>query len=148
MARKLQPISAAVRTKLREATVARLATLDAKGGPHIVPVCFVYHNKVFYTAIDLKPKRVAPHKLARLKHIQAAPHVALLVDNYDDDWSKLWYVLVRGKAKVVPHPATKERAEVVARLRAKYPQYAAGMLADDALLIRILPQRITCWGNF
>jgi PPOX class probable F420-dependent enzyme len=148
MARKLQPIPAKVRTKLREARVARLATLDAKGGPHIVPVCFVYHNKVFYTAIDLKPKRVAPQRLARLKHIQAVPQVALLVDHYDDDWSQLWYVLVRGKARVMPHSATRERTEVVGRLRAKYSQYAAGMLADDALLIRIIPQRTTCWGNF
>lgn len=147
MARKSQSISAAVLRKLRDARVARLATVDAKGRPHIVPVCFVFHNKVFYTAIDLKPKRVAPQKLARLKHIQTAPQVALLVDHYADDWSQLWYVLVRGKAKVVPHSAAKERAEAVARLKKKYPQYAAGMLVDDALLIRILPQRITYWGK-
>jgi PPOX class probable F420-dependent enzyme len=147
MPRKLQRISGAVGTKLQEARVARLATLDAEGGPHIVPVCFVYHDKVFYTAIDLKPKRVAPEALARLKNIEAAPQVALLVDKYDDDWSQLWYVLARGKAKLVPNSATRERAEVIQRLREKYPQYAAGMLADHALLIRITPQRIAFWGN-
>ena|SRR5690242_249207 len=147
MPRKLQRISAAVRAKLREARVARLATLDGGFRPHIVPVCFVYHNKVFYTAIDLKPKRVAPERLARMKHIQAASQVALLIDHYHDDWSQLWYVLARGKAKLVPNSATRERAAVIRRLRAKYPQYAAGMLADDAPLIRITPERIAFWGN-
>lgn len=147
MPRKLQRISAAVRAKLQEARVARLATLDAEGRPHIVPVCFVFHDKVFYTAIDLKPKRVAPERLARMKHIQATPQVALLIDHYRDDWTQLWYVLARGKAKLVPNSATKERARAIRRLRAKYPQYAAGMLAADALLIRITPERIAFWGS-
>lgn len=147
MPRKLQRISAAVRTKLREARVARLATVDAESRPHIVPVCFVYHDRVFYTAIDMKPKRVAPERLARMKHIQAASQVALLIDHYHDDWSQLWYVLARGKAMLVPNSATRERAAAIRRLRAKYPQYAAGMLADDAPLIRIAPERIAFWGN-
>jgi PPOX class probable F420-dependent enzyme len=150
MTRKVQKISGAVRKKLEQARVARLATLDAQGVPHIVPICFVfvYHNRVFYTAIDLKPKRVEPRRLARLKHIQAAPQVALLVDKYDDDnWSQLWYVLARGRATLVPDSAKRERAAAIRRLRAKYPQYAAGMLADNAILIRIKPEQIISWGN-
>jgi len=144
---KVQKISGAVRKKLELARVGRLATVDAQGVPHIVPVCFVYQNWVFYTAIDLKPKRVESSRLARLRHIQAAPQVALLIDKYDDDWSQLWYVLARGKAKLVPDSAKRERAAAIRRLRAKYPQYAAGMLADNAILIRITPERIICWGN-
>jgi PPOX class probable F420-dependent enzyme len=144
---KVQKISGAVRKKLELARVGRLATVDAQGVPHIVPVCFVYQNWVFYTAIDLKPKRVEASRLARLKHMQASPQVALLVDKYDDDWSQLWYVLARGKAKLVPDSAKRERAAAIRRLRAKYPQYAAGMLADNAILIRITPERIICWGN-
>src|ERR1700676_4322945 len=86
MPRKLQPISNAIQAKLEEATVARLATLDAEYGPHIVPVCFVYDGKVFYSAVDRKPKRVAPRRLARVRHTTASPQIALIVDEYHEDW--------------------------------------------------------------
>jgi PPOX class probable F420-dependent enzyme len=137
----------AERKILNEARVARLATLDAKARPHIVPVCFVYDGKFFYTAIDHKPKRVAPARLARLRNIREAPRVALLIDEYDEDWTQLWYILIRGKAKLIPKSAHKEHARAIRKLRAKYPQYAQGMLADDAPVIRITPKRITSWGK-
>lgn len=147
MPRKLQPIPNAIPAKLEQVRVARLATLDAECAPHIVPVCFAYDGKVFYSAVDLKPKRVAPDKLARLQHIRARAQVALLIDQYDEDWSRLWYILVRGKAKLIPNSAHKERAQAIRQLKAKYPQYAAGMLPDDAPIIRITPERITSWGT-
>jgi PPOX class probable F420-dependent enzyme len=137
----------AERKILNEARVARLATLDAKARPHIVPVCFVYDGKFFYTAIDQKPKRVAPARLARLRNIREAPRVALLIDKYDEDWTQLWYILIRGKAKLIPKSAHKEHARAIRKLRAKYPQYAQGMLGDDAPVIRITPKRITSWGK-
>ena len=137
----------AERKILNEARVARLATLDAKARPHIVPVCFVYDGKFFYTAIDQKPKRVAPARLARLRNIREAPRVALLIDEYDEDWTQLWYILIRGKAKLIPKSAHKEHARAIRKLRAKYPQYAQGMLGDDAPVIRITPKRITSWGK-
>jgi PPOX class probable F420-dependent enzyme len=137
----------AKRKILNEARVARLATLDAKTRPHIVPVCFVYDGKFFYTAIDQKPKRVAPARLARLRNIREAPRVALLIDEYDEDWTQLWYILIRGKAKLIPKSAHKEHARAIRKLRAKYPQYAQGMLADDAPVIRITPKRTTSWGK-
>jgi PPOX class probable F420-dependent enzyme len=112
-----------------------------------VPVCFAYDGKVFYSAVDLKPKRVAPERLARLQHFRASSRVALLIDHYDEDWSRLWYILVRGKAKVIPNSAYKKRVEAIRQLKAKYPQYAAGMLPDDAPIIRITPERITSWGQ-
>ncbi len=140
-------ISAPIRKKLKQARVARLATLDTKGGPHMVPVCFVYDGKAFYTAIDRKPKRVSPDRLVRLQNIRAATRVALLIDEYDDDWAQLWYVLIRAKAKLIPNSAHQERASAIRKLRAKYPQYARGMLADDAPIIRITPERTTCWGK-
>jgi len=146
MTRKPLSISAAILAKLRNARVARLATLDVPY-PHIVPVCFAYDGRVFYSAIDRKPKRVAPEKLARLQHIQVAPQVALLIDKYEEDWKQLWYILARGKAELVPKSAREERADALRRLRQKYPQYAAGMLPDDAPVIRITPDRITSWGN-
>ena len=145
MAGKCPLISARIRTKLDTARVARLATLDAKRGPHLVPICFACDGPVLYSAIDRKPKRVAPNRLARLKNIRTTPQVAFLVDQYDEDWTRLWYVLVRGEAELVS--AAPERKRALQRLRAKYPQYAAGMLADDAPILRITPQRITAWGK-
>lgn len=140
-------ISVAVRAKVADARVARLATFDAKHGPHIVPVCFTFDGKFFYTAIDQKPKRVVPERLARLRNIRAVPQVGLLIDEYDEDWTQLWYILIRGNAKLIPTSEQKERALAIRKLRAKYTQYAGNMLADDALIIRITPERTTSWGK-
>jgi PPOX class probable F420-dependent enzyme len=147
MARKQQELSRALRAKLRETRVARLATLDTKRGPHVIPFCFAYDGKVFYTPIDRKPKRVAPERLTRLQNIRKSPNVAILIDQYDEDWARLWYILIRGTAKIIPASARNERARAIRLLKAKYPQYAGGMLADDAMVIRITPQKITSWGQ-
>jgi PPOX class probable F420-dependent enzyme len=147
MSSEEQKITGPIRKKLKQARVARLATLDTKGGPHIVPVCFVYDGEAFYTAIDRKPKRVSPDRLVRLQNIRAASRVALLIDEYDEDWAQLWYVLIRGKAELIPNSAHQERASAIRKLRAKYRQYAQGMLAEDAPIIRITPERTTCWGK-
>ena len=145
MANKPPLISAAICAKLEAARVARLATLDVEQGPHLVPICFALNEGVFYSAIDRKPKRVAPNRLARLKNIKQTPHVALLVDHYEEDWTRLWYVLVRGEAELVSDPAERKRA--LQCLRAKYPQYVPEVLKDDAPILRITPLRITAWGN-
>ena len=142
-----EKISARVQKRLKQARVARFATLSAEGQPHLVPICFVYDGKVFYTAIDRKPKSVSPERLARVQNIRAMPRVALLIDEYDEDWTRLWYVLIRGKAKLLPKSAEEERARAIRKLRTKYPQYAQGMLADDAPVIRITPERVTSWGS-
>ena len=145
MADKPPLIPPGLRAKLKTARVARLATLDAERRPHAVPICFVLDGSVFYSAIDRKPKRVAPSRLARLKNVKATPHVALLVDQYDEDWTRLWYVLVRGEAELVSSSAEHNRA--IQRLRAKYPQYDADMLADEAPVLRITPVTVTVWGK-
>ena len=145
MANKPPLISTAIRAKLDAARVARLATLDEQQSPHLVPVCFALHANVFYSAIDRKPKRVAPRGLARLKNIKKTPQVALLVDHYEEDWTLLWYVLVRGEAELVSNSAERKCALLL--LRAKYPQYRGEMLPEDAPLLRITPERITAWGN-
>jgi PPOX class probable F420-dependent enzyme len=134
-----------IRAKLRTARVARLATLDAERRPHMVPICFAFDGSVFYSAIDHKPKRVTPSRLLRMKNIQETPQVALLVDQYDEDWTSLWYVLVRGEAELVA--AHAEQKQAIRRLRAKYAQYDAEMLTDDAPVLRITPVRITAWGK-
>ena len=145
MANKLPLISTEIRAKLEVARVARLATLDPKRRPHLVPICYACNGTVFYSAIDRKPKRVAPKRLVRLKNIKKTPQVALLVDHYDEDWTRLWYVLVRGKAELVS--ASAERKRAILRLRGKYPQYDANMLAEDAPVLRITPLRIIAWGK-
>src|ERR1700683_3954729 len=108
MSRKRKNIPGAVQKILKKARVARLATLDDKNRPHIVPICFAYDGKLIYTAVDRKPKRVTGERLARLRNIRAVPRIALLIDEYDEDWAQLWYVLIRGKAKLIPESAHKE----------------------------------------
>jgi PPOX class probable F420-dependent enzyme len=145
MPRQVLPISPEIQQKIREARVARLATADETGMPQMVPVCFVYYAENFYSAVDRKPKRVAPERLARLRDIRANPRVALLIDEYQDDWTRLWYILVRGRAELVSD--SNERARAIGGLRTKYPQYSRDMLGDDAPVIRIVPERITAWGK-
>ena len=143
----MSALSGALEKRLRQARVARFATLDGKGRPHLVPICFACDGKVLYTAVDRKPKRAPPARLARLRNIRVSPHVALLIDEYREDWTRLWYVLIRGKARLVPSSARDERALALRRLKAKYPQYARGMLPADAPIIRITADRITAWSS-
>jgi PPOX class probable F420-dependent enzyme len=141
-----QMTESAVDAKLRSARVARLATRDAEGRPHVVPVCFAYDGHVFYTPVDRKPKRIPGEKLARVRNIEANADVALLLDQYDEDWEKLWYILVRGRAVVIA--AGEEHTEALRQLRQKYAQYAsAQLLPADAPVIRITPVKIIPWGR-
>jgi len=138
-------ITPEINAKLELARIARLATVNREQRPHVIPICFVWDGSVFYSAIDRKPKRVAPTRLVRLKNIEEIPHVVLLVDQYDEDWTRLWYVLVRGEAELVSAPVERKRA--IQHLRAKYPQYDESLLADDAPILRITPVRVTAWGE-
>ena len=106
---------------LREARVGRLATADAGGRPLLVPVCFAFDGATLFSAVDDKPKRT--RELRRLKNIAANPHVSLVVDVWDEDWSKLCWVIVEGDAEVLTTGAEFTRA--IDRLVAKYPQYRA-----------------------
>ena len=99
-----------------DARVARLATVDPQGRPHVVPICFVVDGETLYTVVDEKPKRT--RRLQRLRNIEANPQVEVLIDEYDEDWSRLWWVRLRGTARIVEHD---ERA--IDLLAAKYPQY-------------------------
>jgi PPOX class probable F420-dependent enzyme len=97
------------------ARVARLATVDREGRPHVVPICFVLDGETLYTAVDEKPKRT--RRLKRLENIEANPYVEVLVDHYEDDWSRLWWVRLRGRARIV------DDAAALTLLARKYPQY-------------------------
>ena len=128
---------------IRSARIAHLATADAQGQPHVVPICFVYDGKNFYSPIDEKPKRAAPQKLKRLRNITANPKVAIVIDHYDEDWNRLAYVLVFGKASITVRGANHRNA--VKLLRKKYLQYRS-MAIDRRPLIMIQPKRVTSWA--
>ncbi len=136
-----------VQATLKQARVARLATADRQGRPHVIPICFAYDGHALYTALDLKPKRGAPESLARVRHIRARPEVAVLIDEYQEDWERLWYILVRGTAALVYDSDGPEHARAHRLLKGKYPQYAAGLLPERAPVIRIVPTRIISWGK-
>jgi PPOX class probable F420-dependent enzyme len=129
-------------TFVRDARVARLATVDEHGRPHIVPVCFAYQNGFIYSVLDRKPKRVPVRQLRRVRNLLANPNVQLLVDRYDEDWSRLRYVQLRGRAELVY--AGPEHAQVLALLLAKYEQYAA-MRLEDAPVIKITVDEAISW---
>ena len=129
---------------VRRARVAHLATADNKGQPHVIPICFVFNGKEFFSPIDEKPKRVAPNRLKRLKNIQENSRVSLVIDRYDEDWRRLAYVLIAGTAKILGRGARQQKA--VRLLRRKYPQYRS-MAIDERPMVLIKPARITSWGN-
>ncbi|HEV2440693.1 MAG TPA: TIGR03668 family PPOX class F420-dependent oxidoreductase [bacterium] len=130
-------------TVLSRARVARLATADRRGRPHVVPICFAAAGRRLYSAIDEKPKRAAPLRLKRIRNIVANPHVALVVDAYREDWRRLWFILVMGTAKVIG-PGAAEHAAALKVLRRKYRQYR-GMRLEDRPVLAVTPIRIVAW---
>jgi PPOX class probable F420-dependent enzyme len=128
---------------IRSARIAHLATADADGRPHVVPICFVYDGKSIYSPIDEKPKRTAPSKLKRLRNIKQNPQISLVIDHYDENWSKLAYVLIFGQARVLVSGAKHHKA--VNLLRRKYSQYRT-MRIDRLPMIMIRPTRTASWG--
>src|SRR5207247_8096000 len=87
-----------MRRLVNGAAVAHLGTVDGSGRPHVVPFCFALDGDVLYSAVDHKPKSTT--RLRRLDNIRANPRVEVLVDHYEDDWSCLWWVRLRGRAEV------------------------------------------------
>ena len=128
--------------RLRQARVARLATIGEDGAPRIVPVCFAVDRGVFYTPIDRKPKRGEP---ARVRNLERRKSAALLIDHYEENWRKLWYVMIRGQGKVLRPPDGGERVRALALLRAKYRQYRGPMLPQEAIILRISPRAWRSW---
>jgi PPOX class probable F420-dependent enzyme len=124
--------------------VARLATADADGHPHIVPVCYAFDGTQFYTPLDEKPKRVNESKLRRVRNIEARHEASLLIDQYDDDWSRLGYVLVHGRAELL-QPGSPLHPQVLALLRTRYFQYRT-MDLERHPVIMITPDSVTSWG--
>jgi PPOX class probable F420-dependent enzyme len=128
---------------LETSRVGRLATADAKGVPHLVPVCYAVIGESAYITVDEKPKRT-DIPLKRIRNIQENPAVALTVDRWDEDWSKLAWVMLRGRAVVLEAGEEHDRAQ--ARLRERYPQYRT-MEIGGLPVIAIRISGVLGWGD-
>jgi PPOX class probable F420-dependent enzyme len=124
--------------------VGHLATADAGAHPHVVPVCFALAEDSLYITIDEKPKRNPGAPLKRLRNIAENPQAALVVDRYDDDWAKLGWVMLRGRAEILT--GGEEYARAQGLLRRRYEQYRT-MALEGRAVIAIRLERVTSWGN-
>jgi PPOX class probable F420-dependent enzyme len=111
--------SSVLRERVSGARVARLATTAPDGRPHLVPIVFVLEGDTLYSAVDTKPKR--SRSLRRIENARARPGVAVLVDHYDEEWEQLWWVRLRGHARVLD--GGEEAARALTLLATKYEQY-------------------------
>ncbi|HEX2386389.1 MAG TPA: TIGR03668 family PPOX class F420-dependent oxidoreductase [Candidatus Binatia bacterium] len=143
-ARKIFPrLSPPAARLLRSARVAHLATADASGKPHVIPICFAVAGRELYTPLDAKPKRVAALSLKRVRNIIANPEVAVVVDTYDEDWRRLAYVLLHGRARIVTRGKLHDKA--VRLLKIKYMQYRKMPLLYHPVVV-IRWDRATVWS--
>ena len=162
--------------RLSGAPVGRLSTASKAGAPHVIPVCFALDSgddgAAIYIVLDGKPKRVALTRLRRVRNILENPQVALVVDHYEADWTRLWYTLVTGAAELLAdeedlgqdqaqedgayilaahsgpaaeHRPNDERSHAIRLLREKYPQYRE-MDIDENPVIKITPRRVVAWS--
>ena len=129
-----------MRRRVMDARVARLATVRPDGHPHIVPITFALNGETIVTAIDAKPKSTT--SLQRLRNIEANPVVSIIIDHYDDDWSRLWWVRADGTARVVGSGTAHEQA--ISRLAGKYAPYRERPLRGPVIVIAV--DRWTSWS--
>jgi PPOX class probable F420-dependent enzyme len=123
--------------------VARLATADANGVPHLVPICFAIIGDSLYITIDEKPKRTGV-PLKRLRNISQNPEIAVTMDRWDEDWRRLAWVMLHGRAEILADGAEHDAAQE--RLRERYPQYRSMELAPlPVIAMRIA--RAAAWGD-
>jgi PPOX class probable F420-dependent enzyme len=124
--------------------IAHLATADKHAVPHVVPVCFAILDRTLYITIDEKPKRRPGIALKRLKNIAENPAVAVVVDRYDEDWTRLGWIMLRGQAEILIEGM--EHRDAQALLRSRYPQLRA-MQIEGYPVIAVRIERTTSWGD-
>ena len=123
--------------RLTAARVARLATIDPDGRPHLVPIVFAVSGETLYSAVDRKPKHSTT--LRRIENARVRPDVTVLVDHYGDDWERLWWIRLRGRARVLDEGEERERA--LELLADKYPQYRAEPPNGPVLAVDVVDVR-------
>ncbi len=125
--------------------VARMATVDKLGRPLVVPICYAYDGKNLYTPIDRKPKRVSVRELKRIRNILENPNISIVIDDYYEDWNKLRYVIIHGRAELIERG--QEYQTSLRLLCEKYSQYVEMNLSSLNLpVIKVIPDRIIPWG--
>jgi len=120
--------------------VARLGLIDDDGAPRVLPITYALDGDAFVTAVDHKPKRVAPERLARIRWLRARPRAALTIDRYDDDWSTLAWVQALGEVRIV---AASDASSSLAALSDRYEPYRDRPPSGPVLVLE--PQRLLWW---
>ncbi len=128
------------RSFIAEHRVARLATVDADGRPHVVPVVYAFDGARLYTPVDGKPKRAGARQLQRIRNLQANAYASLVIDHYAEDWGRLAWVQIHGLAEIAADGPSYTVG--VEELRRKYPQYET---LPIALVIVITPRSVSSW---
>lgn len=131
-----------IHQRLTGARSATLGTTDGTGRAHLVPIVFAYRDGVVYTAVDAKPKTTL--RLRRMANIEQHPHVSVLVDHYEDDWDRLWWIRLDGVARIAHSGPLRETA--LQALVEKYPVYAGQPPPGPAIAITV--ERIRSWSAF
>jgi len=136
-----------LKTVIDKATVARL---DSECKPHLIPVVFVFDNDRYFIPIEEKTKRSRHENLKRVKNIQQNPNVSLLIDEYNEDWRQLYFIMIQGKASIVGGKELEQNEQVLLEkthklLSAKYVQYQE--IGIGEYVIMIVPQKVITWKN-
>jgi PPOX class probable F420-dependent enzyme len=139
-----------VKTIIDKARVARLATVDSECKPHLIPVVFVFDNYCCFIPIDEKTKRARPEKLKRAKNIQQNSNVTLLIDEYNENWRKLYFIMIQGKASIIGGKKLEQNELLLLKkahklLSDKYLQYQK--IGIGEYVIMIIPQKVITWKN-
>ena len=129
---------------LSKTRVARLATADKAGQPHVIPIVFATDGRKLYTPLDKKPKRIAPNQLKRVRNLLENPKVAFVIDHWDEDWTKLAWLMVRGTGQLLESGEAYQTG--VRLLEKKYPQYDQMPLKDRPLIV-ITPSDVMSWHS-
>jgi len=137
-------LTAQQRSFLDTHPVARLATADANGEPHVIPICYVVLGQTLYFGIDEKPKRSSSKPLKRIRNLIENPKAAVVVDRYDDDWNQLGWIMLRGTADILKN--CNEQVLAHEALRERYPQYRE-MYLEPLPVVAIRIARVVSWGN-
>ena len=132
-------------TLIKGAKVARLATVDQKSHPYVVPVVFVFHENSFFIPLDEKVKTVNPRKLKRVKNIEKNPNVTLLIDKYQNNWKNLFFLMIHGKATITDSKNSKSMDKIHKLLISKYPQYKKIGIGNSCITIN--PTKVIFWKN-
>ena len=139
-----------LKTIINKARVARLATVDSECKPHLIPVVFVFDNGYYFIPIDEKSKRQKQDRLKRVKNIQQNPNVTILIDEYNEDWRKLYFIMIQGMASIIGNKELEQRELLLLErahrlLSDKYLQYQK--IGIGEYIIMIIPQKVITWKN-